>query len=54
MPEKMSNSYKDSTLKTPLSVGKNKGEPGPDVNNPPIARPSDPLKFMPGGRSPKK
>jgi hypothetical protein len=48
--DKMGNTFKNPTLKSPLGVGKqNKGEKGPDVNNIPLASPSDPLGFIPDG-----
>jgi hypothetical protein len=48
MPEKMGKSFDDKILKSPLTVGRPKNEPGPEVHNNPVAAPSDPLKFIPG------
>lgn len=42
------NVYDDAFL-TPLSEQKLHGEPGPDVFNPPVLTPADPLGFVPGG-----
>lgn len=49
MAEKMGNTYNSSVMKTPLTVGKPKGEKGPDVNNNPVMKPEDPLGFIPSG-----
>lgn len=46
---KMGNSFDSSLLKSPLTVGAPKNEPGPDVNNNPVARPGDPLGLIPEG-----
>jgi hypothetical protein len=48
MPVKFGTNFDDEMLKSPLTVGRPGKEPGPQVNNSPIARPSDPLKFIPG------
>jgi hypothetical protein len=48
MPENMGKSYDESMLKSPLTVGRPGREPGPEVNNNPVAMPSDPMKFIPG------
>lgn len=42
------NTFDSDILKSPLTVGRPSNEPGPDVHNNPIARPSDPLGFIPG------
>lgn len=47
MAEKFGKNFDDELLKTPLTVGRPRGEPGPDVNNNPVARPEDPLKLIP-------
>jgi len=47
MPEKMGKSFDDSILKSPLTVGRPKNEPGPDVHNNPVAMPDDPLSILP-------
>lgn len=39
----------DDAFLTPLNEQKLYGEPGPDVFNPPVLTPPDPLKFVPGG-----
>jgi len=46
-PERMGKSFDDSMLKSPLTVGRPKNEPGPETNNVPVAKPEDPLKFIP-------
>lgn len=48
MPEKMGKTFDDKILKSPLTVGRPKKEPGPDVYNNPVAAPADPLKLIPG------
>jgi hypothetical protein len=48
MPEKFGKNFDDEMLKSPLTVGRPGKEPGPEVNNSPIARPADPMKFIPG------
>lgn len=48
MPERMGNTFDSEMLKSPLTVGAPKNEPGPDVHNNPVAAPDDPLKFVPG------
>lgn len=47
MPEKFGNTLDDEVYKGPLTVGRPTNEPGPDVNNTPVARPDDPLGFLP-------
>ena len=48
MPNSMGRSFDDEMLKSPLTVGRPKADPGPDVHNNPVARPEDPLKLIPG------
>ena len=36
--ESMGNTFDEETLKSPLTVGRVGNEPGPDVNNIPVAR----------------
>lgn len=48
MPEKMGKNFDEDMLKSPLTVGRPKNEPGPDVHNNPVASPTDPMKFIPG------
>jgi hypothetical protein len=48
MPEKFGKNFDDEMLKSPLTVGRPGKEPGPEINNSPIARPADPMKFIPG------
>lgn len=48
MPKAHGKNFDDSVLKSPLTVGRPKNEPGPDVNNSPVLRPADPLGFIPG------
>ena len=47
MPGKMGTAFDDKILKSPLTVGRPGNEPGPEVNNNPVAAPLDPLKFLP-------
>lgn len=47
MPEAFGKNYDEEILKSPLTVGRPKGEPGPDVANNPVARPEDPLRLIP-------
>lgn len=52
---KMGNSFDAKILKSPLTVGAPKNEPGPDVYNNPVAKPGDPLGLLPeGGKTPSK
>jgi hypothetical protein len=48
MPDRMGKSFDDEMLKSPLTVGRPRNEPGPEVNNNPVAKPEDPLKYIPG------
>ena len=43
--------FDESVLKSPLTVGRTGNEPGPDVNNIPVAKPKDPLGLLPEGGS---
>jgi hypothetical protein len=45
----MGNTFNSEILKSPLTVGRTGNEPGPDVNNNPIAQPKDPLGLIPEG-----
>jgi len=45
---KFGNTFDSEVYKGPLTVGRPGKEPGPDVNNIPVARPSDPLGLIPG------
>jgi hypothetical protein len=47
MPESMGKNFDDRILKSPLTVGRPRKEPGPDVNNSPVAVPDDPLRIIP-------
>ena len=47
--ESMGNTFNESILKSPLTVGRTGNEPGPDVHNNPIAQPKDPLGLIPEG-----
>lgn len=49
MAKKMGKSFDSEILKSPLTVGRPKKEPGPDANNNPVAQPGDPLGFIPKG-----
>lgn len=51
MPEKLGNTFDSGMLKSPLNVPAGKGEKGPQVNNIPVAKPGDPLGFIPSGGS---
>lgn len=48
MPDKFGKTFDDKILKSPLTVGRPKKEPGPDVANSPVMAPADPLKLIPG------
>ena len=48
MPGSMGKSFDEDMMKSPLTVGRPKAEPGPEVHNNPVAMPDDPLKFIPG------
>jgi hypothetical protein len=48
MPKDMGNTFDSEILKSPLTVGRPRNEPGADVFNNPVAKPDDPLKFIPG------
>lgn len=56
MPEAHGKSFDDKVLKSPLTVGRPKNEPGPEVHNSPVFQPHDPLGFIPGNskRAPKR
>jgi hypothetical protein len=41
--------FNTEILKSPLTVGRTGNEPGPDVNNNPVAQPKDPLGLIPEG-----
>ena len=47
MPESMGRSFDDRIMKSPLTVGRPRKEPGPDVHNSPVAAPDDPLRYIP-------
>lgn len=47
MPGKFGNTFDSTVLKSPLTVGRPSKEPGPEVLNNPVAKPSDPLKLIP-------
>jgi hypothetical protein len=47
MPDKFGNTFDSDMLKSPLTVGRPGREPGPDVNNNPVARPEDPMRYIP-------
>lgn len=51
MPEKMGVNFDEEMLKSPITVGRPRNEPGPDVHNNPVATPDDPLKFIPENAS---
>lgn len=44
---KFGNHFDDTILKSPLTVGRPGNEPGPEVRNNPVAKPSDPLGLLP-------
>ena len=46
---KMGNTFDKTIYKGPLTVGAPQNEPGPDVNNNPVAKPGDPLGLIPEG-----
>jgi hypothetical protein len=45
----MGDTFNSTILKSPLTVGRIGNEPGPDVNNNPVAMPKDPLGLIPEG-----
>jgi len=47
--ESMGDTFNREILKSPLTVGRTGNEPGPDINNVPIAKPKDPLGLIPEG-----
>jgi hypothetical protein len=47
MTDRMGKAFDDKILKSPLTVGRPKKEPGPELNNSPVMAPDDPLKFIP-------
>jgi hypothetical protein len=47
MPGSMGKAFDEEILKSPLTVGRPKNEPGPEVFNNPVAKPDDPLKLLP-------
>lgn len=48
MPEKLGRNFDTEILKSPLTVGRPKGEKGPDAENIPVSKPDDPLRLIPG------
>ena len=44
----MGDTFDDKILKSPLTVGRPRNEPGPAVYNSPVMAPDDPLKYIPG------
>ena len=48
MPDRMGKSFDTDMLKSPLTVGRPKNEPGPETNNIPVSKPEDPLRYIPG------
>lgn len=47
MPNSMGKSFDEDMLKSPLTVGRPRNEPGPEPHNNPVAKPEDPLKLIP-------
>ena len=47
MVDKMGKSFDEDMLKSPLTVGRPRNEPGPETNNNPVAEAADPLGFLP-------
>ena len=47
--DSMGQTFNETILKSPLNVGRTGNEPGPDVNNNPVAMPKDPLGLIPEG-----
>ena len=47
MPSKLGPNFDEEMLKSPLTVGRPKNEPGPDTSNIPVSRPADPLGLLP-------
>jgi hypothetical protein len=44
---RMGTSFDEEMLKSPLTVGRPRNEPGPEVHNSPVLRPEDPLRLIP-------
>jgi hypothetical protein len=44
---KMGNTFDEEMLKSPLTVGRPRNEPGPEEHNIPVAKPDDPLRLIP-------
>jgi hypothetical protein len=44
---KMGRTFDDDMLKSPITVGRPRNEPGPEVHNNPVAKPDDPLRLIP-------
>jgi hypothetical protein len=47
--ESMGNTFNETILKSPLTVGRTGNEPGPDVNNNPVVDVKDPLGLISEG-----
>lgn len=48
MPKAHGKSFDEKVLKSPLTVGRPRNEPGPEIHNTPVFQPADPLGFIPG------
>jgi hypothetical protein len=45
--DRMGRTFDDEMLKSPITVGRPRNEPGPEVHNNPVAKPDDPLRLIP-------
>lgn len=58
MPEKMGNTYKNTSMVSPLNAEPGKSDPGPPILNNPLIKPDDDRGFLsevtkPGGKKGK-
>jgi hypothetical protein len=58
MPEKLGNTFKNTSYVGPLNADPGKGDPGPGILNSPLIKPNDPDGYLtdatkPGGKKGK-
>lgn len=46
MPEKMGNTFKNTSLVSPLNSDPGKADPGPSIMNNPLMKPNDQMGFL--------
>jgi hypothetical protein len=46
MPEKMGNTFSNTSLVSPLNANPGKSDPGPPITNSPLIKPSDPTGYL--------